>query len=277
MCRIVAYLGPRLPLSRLLNDASHGLQVQSRNARLMSDSSVAGDGWGVGWFCPEAGPRPGMLKSILPMWSDENARTAPCGIASGSIVGHVRLASPNIETCYTNTPLYVMDDRLWTINGMIEPWPGPISRALRARLDPDHEADLRGATDGEMLGALWRTSLRGLGGEDPGGALRATLRVARDVTLEHHGAIKTNIMLADAARVWAVRYAEAEEPNTLFVLEGEARWLGGILVASEPLDDGPGWREVPPDTLLIADERGVHLEPLDLDRAGRRPPKRRTA
>ena len=155
MCRIAAYLGPPVRLSALLDDPPHGLTDQSRNARQMADSTVAGDGWGIGWFLPEAVPTPGLFKSILPLWSDQNGRSMPRAVLSGSIVGHVRFASPNIETCLTNTPLFILDDHLWTINGMLQPWPGPLSRAIRDRLDEDHEADLRGADrrgdDGSVL------------------------------------------------------------------------------------------------------------------------------
>src|SRR3954452_5058456 len=196
MCRIAAYLGPPVRLSALLDDPSHGLTDQSRNARQMSDSSIAGDGWGVGWFLPEAGPIPGLLKSILPLWSDQNGRTVPHAILSGSIVGHVRYASPNIETCLTNTPLYVMSEHLWTINGELKPWPGPLSKALRDRLDPDHQADLRGATDGEMLVAMWRTHFRRTRGWDAAAAVRSARREARDFSSEHDGVIKSNIILA---------------------------------------------------------------------------------
>lgn len=267
MCRIAAYLGPPARLSNLLHEAPHGLTDQSRNARQMTDSRVAGDGWGVGWFCPDAGPTPGLLKSILPLWSDENARTATHAIRSGSIVGHIRYASPNIETCFVNTPLYVLDDHLWTINGMLQPWPGPLSKALRDRLDPDHEAGLRGSTDGEMMGALWRTHFRRTGGRDAATALRTMLRATRDLAREHDGEAKTNLILANSATLLAVRYAEPGEPNTLYYLRGQARWGGGAVVASEPLDDGPGWHEVGPDTLVRVDGRGVRLEPLDLDGA----------
>ena len=195
MCRIAAYLGPSTRLAALLDDPPRGLAHQSRNARMMSSSSVAGDGWAVGWFLPEGGPTPGLLKSILPLWSDENGRTVPHAIRSGSIVGHVRLASPDVESCLTNTPLDVLDDLLSTINGMLEPWPGPPSKALRDRLDPDHEADFRGSTDGEMLGGLWRTQLHRTGGRDAALALRSTLREARDLARRHHGEIRTNIIL----------------------------------------------------------------------------------
>jgi glutamine amidotransferase len=274
MCRIAAYFGPPVRLSSLLHETPHGLTDQSRNARQMTDSSIAGDGWGVGWFHPEAGPTPGMLKSILPLWSDENAKTATHAILSGSVVGHIRYASPNIEVCLTNMPLYVLDDHLWTINGELQPWPGPLSKALRDRLDPDHEADLRGATDGEMLGAMWRTHFRRAGGRDAAAALRSMLRQARDLAREHDGEVKTNLMLASATEVLAVRYAEPGEANTLYYLEGEPRWRGGTVVASEPLDDGSGWHEVGPETLVRVDARGVRLESLGLDRA-ELPPRHR--
>jgi len=265
MCRIAAYLGPPVRLSALLGDPPHGLTDQSRNARMMTDSSVAGDGWGVGWFQPEAGPTPGLLKSLLPLWSDENGKTAPHAVLSGSFVGHIRYASPNIETCFLNTPLYVLDDHLWTINGELQPWPGPLSKAIRDRLDEDHEADLRGATDGEMMGAFWRTHFRRTRGREPAAALRSVLREVRDLAFEHGGKIKTNVILSSATEVFAVRYAQPGESNTLFYLEKEPRWQGGVVVASEPLDDGPGWHEIQPDTLLRAGERGVRLEPLGLD------------
>jgi glutamine amidotransferase len=266
MCRIAAYLGPPVRLSALLHEPPHGLTDQSRNARQMAGSSIAGDGWGIGWFWPDANATPGLIKSVLPLWSDENGKTATRAVLSGSFVGHVRYASPGVETSFTNTPLFVLDDHLWTINGELSPWPRGLSRALRDRLDEDHEADIRGATDGEVLGALWRTHFRRTGGRDAAAALRSALREARDVTREHGGAIKANVILATATGMLAVRYAEPGESNTLYYLEGEPRWRGAV-VASEPLDDGPGWNEVRPDTLVRADGRGASLEPLDLDRA----------
>src|SRR4051794_19329032 len=221
MCRIAAYLGPPVRPSELLHEAPYGLTDQSRNARQMTDSSVAGDGWGVGWFCPDAGPTPGLLKSILPLWSDENGKTATHAILSGSVVGHIRYASPNIETCFINTPLYALDDHLWTINGELKPWPGPLSKALRDRMDPDHEADVRGATDGELMGALWRTHFRRTDCRDAAAALRTMLREVRDLAREHDGEVKTNLILAAHTEVLAVRYAEPAEANTLYYLEGE--------------------------------------------------------
>src|SRR5436305_14626733 len=167
MCRIAAYFGPSLRLSPLFCDAPHSLEKQSRDAREMGDGTVAGDGWGVGWFA-DGDDRPGILKSILPLWSDLNAHSALHAIASSSFVGHIRFASPGIEVCFINTPLYSLGDRyVFTVNGELKPWPGPLARQLRARLHPEDEAAVQGSTDAEMLGALWHTCLRRTP-DDPG-------------------------------------------------------------------------------------------------------------
>lgn len=254
MCRIAAYFGPPVSLSVLL-DGPHGLVHQSQAAREMSGPSVAGDGWGVGWF-PQGGGPPGLLKSTLPIWSCVNARTAPHAIVTRSGMGHVRLASPGIETCFLNTPLYEFGGHLFTVNGELKPWPGPLARALRAQLDDEDEAAVQGSTDAEMLGALWHTCLRQVG--DPGEALR----VAHGVARAEGGLVKVNVIVAGRGGWVAVRYADGDErPNSLYYAERG----GGAVVASEPLDDAGGWRRVPPGSLVRADAGGIAEGPLGLE------------
>jgi glutamine amidotransferase len=262
MCRIAAYYGPPVSLSTLLEGPPHGLVHQSQAAREMTDSSVAGDGWGVGWFPERDGP-PGMIKSVLPIWSCLNAKTAPHAITSGSFVGHIRLASPGVEVCFLNTPLYGFGDHLFTMNGELKPWPGPLSRALRRHLHRDAEAAVQGSTDAEMLGALWSTHLRRAHSKEPGQALRAALRQARDLAAAEGGAVKANVIVAWRGGFVAARYADSGEPNSLYVVERD----GAALVASEALDDDPRWRAVGASALVRADAGGLRQEPLDLDAA----------
>ncbi len=114
------------------------------------------------------------------------------------------------------------------------------------------------------MGALWRTHFRRTGGRDPAFALRAMLGQAANLAREHGGRIKTNVILAGPSEVIAARFAEPGEPNSLFTLTGQPRWSGGSVVASEPLDDGPGWQEVDPSVLVRADSRGIRHERLEL-------------
>src|SRR5204863_1812415 len=118
---------------------------------------------------------------------------------------------------------------------------------------------LRGSTDAEMLGALWHTCLRLAKRADAGAALREALRLASEAAAEHGGSVKANVIVAGARGFVAARYADSDEPNSLYSLAGEGRWDGAALVASEPLDDGPGWEPVAPDALLRADDRGLRL------------------
>lgn len=262
MCRIAAYLGPPLPLSALLLDPPHSLEHQSRNAREMSGGSVAGDGWGVSWFPESEDAEPGLLKSILPLWADENAKSVAHSIRSGCMVGHVRLASDGSEICFLNTPIYLFGKSIFTINGELKPWPGEFSRRLQSQLADEQETALKSSTDGEMIGALWYTCLREKSSADAGTALTAALQKIRTTAKKLGGTWKTNIILADRSSLVAVRHAEPEEPNSLYYLTGEERWRGGTVIASEPLDDGPGWQHVEPATLLRVDSRGLCVEAL---------------
>jgi len=49
-----------------------------------------------------------------------------------------------------------------------------------------------------------------------------------------------------------------------------------VVVASEPLDDGPGWHEVAPDTLVRVDARGGRVESLAMEGAEHMPRHRKS-
>src|SRR5436309_1895592 len=119
MCRIATYVGPARQLTAIMRDPAHSLEHQSYAAREMTGGIVAGDGWGVGWYAEDG--QPGLMRSILPLWSDWNAKTVLPAVRSEVIVGHVRLASEGSEVCFANTPIFLADDYLMTMNGEIRP------------------------------------------------------------------------------------------------------------------------------------------------------------
>lgn len=69
----------------------------------------------------------------------------------------------------------------------------------------------------------------------------------------------------------AARFATEGQPASLYHVDGQERWQGASLVASEPLDDGPGWRHVEPGRFVIADGHGHRCEPIPIESAGLAP------
>ncbi len=262
MCRLVAYLGPPLRLSVVLSETEHGLIHQSYAPREMTAGLLNADGWGVGWFPRGPDPSPGVLKGIWPIWSDENATAATHAIVSGSFVAAIRSASPGLGIAVDNTPPYASRRHLFAHNGRIWPWPGPLSRALRARVSPEEEALVRGTTDSEWFAALWRTHLGRSVSGDAAQALRTALREVVELASHHGGGITANLILADVNGFLAIRFADVGPAPSLYLSRDESRWPGGTMVASEPLDDACGWREVPAMSLVRVDGRGARTEPL---------------
>jgi predicted glutamine amidotransferase len=52
MCRLLRISGRRCGSRPCSTIRLTGLTDQSRNAKEMADSSIAGDGWGIGWYGP---------------------------------------------------------------------------------------------------------------------------------------------------------------------------------------------------------------------------------
>src|SRR5262249_51857447 len=133
-------------------------------------------------------------------------------------------------------------------------------------------AAFAGSTDSEVLFRLALTF--GLE-RDPLGALEATIGFA-EAALREHGIdpnLQASMGVSDGETLWAVRYASAEEPRTLFTsadaqamerLYPETPRLarlqpGDRLVVSEPFADLPGmWNEIPAGSAVIVGPGGRH-------------------
>jgi glutamine amidotransferase len=67
------------------------------------------------------------------------------------------------------------------------------------------------------------------------------------------GEVRATLLLTDGRRIVATRWG----PSLV--------WRAGptgVVVASEPHDDDPGWTDVPDRRLVVADADGVHTAPL---------------
>jgi predicted glutamine amidotransferase len=239
MCRLFGLIASpqRVHASLWLLEAPDSLLEQSlRNP----------DGTGLGYFAPVVGAV--VDKEPLAAFEDPAVARGAKHVSSTTFVSHIRYATTGERTT-ENTHPFAMDGMLFAHNGMI--------RDLEA-LEAEVGRDMRfvgGDTDSERYFALIAKEIRARA--SIGAGISAAVGwIARNLPV-----YSINFVLATADELWAFRYPET---NRLFVLErgaggGHGRDLHqvsgtlrvhipdlhrhpSVVVASEPLDDTPGWR-----------------------------------
>jgi predicted glutamine amidotransferase len=240
MCRLFALHGGREPLraSFWLLDAPDSLAAQShRNP----------DGFGIGTF--ETDGSVDIDRGACPAFSDELFLTEAREECSTTYLAHVRYASQGpVEE--RNSHPFTMDGRLFAHNGHIEDLPE----------DPELVA---GETDSERLFALITRAARANGGDVEAAVVATLRRVAAEARV-----FAANVILTTPTDIWAVRYPE---PNELWLLERRPGVLDdvtserthvrstqlaerpSVVIASERMDDDPGWTLLAPGEMVHVD------------------------
>jgi gamma-glutamyl hercynylcysteine S-oxide hydrolase len=233
VCRHLAYVGPPVAVRALLCDAPHALVRQARHPQRQYAGTDNPDGWGVGWYPDRATIEPQRYRAPLPMWEDTGFAEAPT--ATG-VLAAARYASVGSDRRVENAAPFRADGWLFSLNGVVRGFHDGLGEQLRSRVSAGRRAGIEGDTDAEVLFALVLDRLDG--GATPGEALAGVSREVRSVS---DGAL--NLLLTDGGDVAATAI-----DNSLFL-----RVDAGILVASEPLDDGAGWLEIDNGSLVEND------------------------
>jgi predicted glutamine amidotransferase len=219
------------------------------------------DGTGLGAFAPDGGPR--VSKQPIAAFEDQRFAAEAREESSRTFVAHVRYASTGPRTP-ANTHPFEQRGRLMAHNGVIEDL-----EALESHLGGDMNL-VSGDTDSERFFALITREIGLAGGEVGAGITRAAHWVA-----DHLPLFAINLVLITPDGLWALRYPDTHE---LWVLERAAGGHQGeselehssrrrrirvhseqlserpaVVVASERMDDDPGWRLMEPGELLSVD------------------------
>ncbi len=243
MCRHLVWTGQPVTLASLVTEPPYSLVRQSYAPRHQAHGVVNADGFGVGWYV-DSRPEPVRYRRAQPIWGDQSLASMAPTISSGCVLAAVRDATPgfaaNDESCASP---FVHDRWLFSHTGALADWP----RARKALLDrvleiPEASAPVDSALLFGIAAASWaaRASL--------GDGLAEAVAAGRSV-----GGGRLSFVAADGARVAATSYGDP-----LFCHESDR----GVLLASEPLDDGNGWRQLPESSLAEVDPTGLHVRPL---------------
>jgi gamma-glutamyl hercynylcysteine S-oxide hydrolase len=230
-----------VPLHDFLFAAPHALVEQARRPRHQASGDCNPDGWGVAWF-DDTSPVPHRYRTVTPIWEDDDVTAAQLGARSGAFVAAARLASPGATVEVTGNAPFVSGDRLFSLNGYVRGYREGAATQLRAQLSPERRAGIQGTSDSEMLFALVLDALDD--GAAPAEALAAV--IAR---VEAVGGGRLNLLLADSSTVTATRWG-----NSLYARDS--------IVVSEPLDDDPGWYEIPDRSVVTMSATGTDVGSL---------------
>jgi len=215
------------------------------------------DGYGLASFGPDGWE---VEKEPVAAYADPDFRRAAGERVSSRFVAHVRYASVGPHRI-ENTHPFLMDGRVFAHNGHI----GGLD-ALEAELGPDM-ARVHGDTDSERFFALATREIARRDGDVGAGLAAAARWIAVALPL-----FALNCVLAGADGVWALRYPAAHD---LLVLERAPGGPGGdrhlehasaagrirvrsgdlaaqaaVALATERMDEDPGWRLMEAGELL---------------------------
>lgn len=267
MCRLAGYLGPPVPLSALLYDPPRSLSEQAVESREQRSGRINVDGTGVAWW-DGADPRPLRYRTDRPPWSDPNLPDLACRLAGGVQLAAVRSATRGIPYGTPFAHPFMHGQVAGTHNGRIGLFRERIARPLLARLPDELFSAFDGMSDSLALFLLAVAELE----RNPAGGLVGALGAALCAVAEEccrAGATATlNVALADASGVAAAKTGHDLPGASLYTLRDGARWPGASLVASEPLDDDPGWTPVPDRHVVLLRGDEITIMPLD-DQGGR--------
>jgi glutamine amidotransferase len=250
VCRHLAYLGPPVPIRTLLVDPPHSLLRQSWAPRRQQHGTVNADGFGVGWYA-DGDPIPARYRSDRPMWSDTSFADVARVVRTRALLGAVRSATPGMPYTVGAAAPFAAGRYLFSHNGVVPGWPqqvamiaGGLTLADLARV-----MSMEAATDSALLWALAQRHL-----DDGASAAQALAAVVRLAASTAGG--RLNLLLTDGDQIAATAFGDT------LCWRADDR---GLVVASEPYDDEPGWVTVPDRSLLVATPDGVTATALPLD------------
>jgi predicted glutamine amidotransferase len=220
------------------------------------------DGVGIGVFGTDA--QPTVDKQPLAAWQDPMFASEARDLRGTTFLAHVRYASTGGHTL-ANTHPFLQQGRIFAHNGVVQGVEDLDSRLTQLGAN----GLVQGQTDSERIFALITAETIRHGGDVADGIISALSWIAEQLPV-----YALNLLLITATDMWALRYPATHQ---LYVLARPAGGTGdgqsslehrshriraraphladkpSVIIASERMDDDPGWQLLAPGKLLHVD------------------------
>ncbi|KAK9386729.1 nucleophile aminohydrolase [Lipomyces mesembrius] len=305
MCRFLIFKGrDPILLAHLLTRPEHSIINQSYDSRLRIDNRrpINGDGFGVGYYTPEADPElgdgPCVFCATTPAWNNLNLARLAEKTKSSMVFAHVRASTAGVLS-ETNCHPFTFHSLMFMHNGQIANF-HRMKRKFASHMKDEYFLYVQGGTDSEWAFALFLDTLDKLGVDPsrPAGvnsfghemirnAMLLTIQYIKDwskqcsegdTDIEEPSLL--NFAVTDGHSVIVTRYitSRTEEAASLhfstgskfieyepgqYKMERRDRRQDVILVASEPLTfERSDWVTVPTNSILTINNQTVLLHPI---------------
>ena len=235
MCRHLGWLGADVTVSSLMLDQPHGLRVQSYAPRRQKHGLMNADGWGVGFFSSFAegaseGGVPRRWRSTAPLWGDASFDSVAPALRSHCAVAAVRSATVGMPIEASATAPFTDGHWLLSHNGVVDRAVLPLTSTAESVCDSAMLAATIFALGPEVLGET----------------------IAQIGALDPHA--RLNVLVTNGSRMLATAWGD-----TLSILRRD----DGVVLASEPYDDDPRWKDVPDHHLVDITAGAVTITDLE--------------
>lgn len=219
MCRVLAYVGPEIPVQSLLLEPENSLLNQALDPELHSLLQLAGWGFG-GWSRTLVNPEePFRYRRPMAAFYDDNAEGIIPSLQASTLLAHVRAAAYDAGTVLAdeNCHPFSFEGTPWIMahNGVLPRWKS-LQRELLPHCKDRYLEQMRGTTDTEFLYTLLISLLEGDSDADVKAAFEKVLKVvlAAMKKLDLVALTKLKIALVAQDRIVGVNFGSGHRGET---------------------------------------------------------------
>ena len=244
MGKLVAYLGPPVPVATVVEGGSYSLVRQA---------SEFPDGFGLGWYPADDQPEPVRITSRESIMSAGPQLSVPRRYLSHAIIASIhRTDLPPVEQSMMMP--YAAGNLLFSFVGELQRFDAVFRRPLTQQLSDGVFQALRGLSPAELLYANFLDVLADEQGHEAiASALEHLVGIVSEIGMAAEAAASLAIVVADGEGLITLRTSTQGPPPPMYTIVAEADApvpANGRVVASEPLFPG-SWSALDPHSLVI--------------------------
>lgn len=258
MCRMLAYLGNNILLSKLLLLPEHSLEKQAWQPRELRETKLNADGFGFAWYSDNSSDAY-RYRNTLPIWNDSNLYALSNSMQRPLWMAIVRSATAGLSVTLDNTPPFTHHQWCFMHNGYLLNFESDSRQKIRHELSNEYLSLIKGSTDSEYIFALL---MQLLDTNPPISAIQKCMKVLAGIMRNNRALL--NIVFSDGEKLYAVRHAiNGESPSLYYAVNTQEFGANNQIIASEKLNDDSNWITINEHEIIVLQQQ-IDIQKINL-------------